>query len=274
MDGTEGWQQINIHFADWASAEGVAVTDLAPLLRQAQDDALLTGWFFVRKAPCWRLRYRPRTDPAQADDLLHGRLTRLATTRRITAFRHVVYEPELHAFGGPAGLATAHHLFHDDSRHLLTHLAHDRNGHRRELAVLLCCALLRGAGLDWYEQGDVWSRVADHRPPDQPLTAERRRTLEPALRRLLQVDTAPLTADGGPLAHTAEWPAAFTGAGEKLAALAGTGRLHRGLRAVLAHHVIFTWNRHGLPYPAQTALAHTAAQVVFGPNPTTEGATP
>ena len=36
-----------------------------------------------------------------------------------------------------------------------------------------------------------------------------------------------------------------------------------GLRDVLAHHVIFHWNRLGLATPTQAVLAHAAADAVF-----------
>jgi hypothetical protein len=39
---------------------------------------------------------------------------------------------------------------------------------------------------------------------------------------------------------------------------------------VLAHHSLFAWNRIGLPYATQAALAAAAKTVVFGPDPTTE----
>ena len=35
-----------------------------------------------------------------------------------------------------------------------------RHGHRREISLMLCSVLMRAAGQDWYEQGDVWARVA------------------------------------------------------------------------------------------------------------------
>jgi thiopeptide-type bacteriocin biosynthesis protein len=75
--------------------------------------------------------------------------------------------------------------------------------------------------------------------------------------------------DGAALAWTGEWAAAYATAGRELASLAATGHLHRGLRDVLAHHVIFAWNRLGLPYTTQAILAATAKTVVFGPDPTT-----
>jgi hypothetical protein len=37
----------------------------------------------------------------------------------------------------------------------------------------------------------------------------------------------------------------------------------RGTRDILAHHVIFHWNRIGLPYKTQSILAHAAKTVIF-----------
>ncbi|MGH3922345.1 MAG: methyltransferase, FxLD system, partial [Pseudonocardiaceae bacterium] len=42
------------------------------------------------------------------------------------------------------------------------------------------------------------------------------------------------------------------------------GMLERGLRAVLAHHVIFHWNRLGLPHADQHTLSTLAKEVVMG----------
>ncbi|MFJ1756468.1 methyltransferase, FxLD system [Kitasatospora sp. NPDC088134] len=66
---------------------------------------------------------------------------------------------------------------------------------------------------------------------------------------------------------------AFEHAGQDLARLAREGRLHRGLRAVLAHHLLFHANRAGLPVDHQAALAARALDAVFhsteGPAPST-----
>ena len=40
--------------------------------------------------------------------------------------------------------------------------------------------------------------------------------------------------------------------------LAAAGQLYRGLRDVLAHHLIFAWNRAGLPYMTQSVIAGAA----------------
>lgn len=270
---TRTWHQVNVAFPDWASAEATAVDHLTPLLDTAETDRLITSWFFVRKAPFWRIRYLPRQTTGEAEAYVHTRLADLRETCRIEAATSTIYEPESHAFGGAEGMNTAHRLFHLDSRHLLTYLndtSHkpaDRR--RRELSVLLCSHLLRAAGLDWYEEGDVWARVADHRQLPERIPDDRLRTLRDGLRHLMSIDTGLLTKDTLPPTFTA-WTGAFAAAGTELAVLATDGRLRRGLRAVLAHHIIFTWNRHGLPHAAQAVLAHTAKTVVFGHDPASD----
>jgi thiopeptide-type bacteriocin biosynthesis protein len=261
------WRQVNVAFSDWAYAEHTAVTHLAPLLAAAEAEQLITAWFFMRKTPCWRVRYVPSGSTTQA--YLRRRLNDLKQQGHIDAATEVLYEPEPYAFGGAEAMACAHRLFHLDSRHLLAYLARSPDSeHRRELSILLCTILVRAAGLDWYEQGDVWARVASHRdlpsriPPDQ-------HTLKDSVRRLMSVDATTLLRNGAPLAFAAEWSASFASTGRELASLATEGLLHRGIRAILAHHVVFAWNRLGMPYTAQAVLAHAATEVVFGCDPTT-----
>jgi len=53
--------------------------------------------------------------------------------------------------------------------------------------------------------------------------------------------------------------AAFEDAGRQLARLAGQGTLNPGLRAVLAHHLLFLFNRHGVSAADQYGLARRRA---------------
>ncbi|MEV7964721.1 methyltransferase, FxLD system [Sphaerisporangium sp. NPDC088356] len=195
----------------------------------------------------------------------------------------MLYEPEVHAFGGSAAIEVAHELFHHDSRNILDYLARSDTGApgmpglgRRELAILLGSVLMRGAGQDWYEQGDVWARVAQHRPVARPAPlAGRLSSLRAAVYRLMTVDASPTSAllGGGPLAALADWSSSFERAGQQLAALARRGTLERGLRAVLTHHMIFHWNRLGLSYAEQSTLATLAKEVVMAEQDGT-GSTP
>lgn len=250
-----GWTQITIEFSDWPEAEVLAVRHLAPVLRDRPDAA---HWWFVRKRPCWRLRYRPFL--ADTDRDVADAMDTLAADGVVHRWHHAVYEAEQVAFGGPDGMDAAHQLFHDDSRAVIYLLHHPPAGlpGRRESTVLAVSALLRAAGLDWYEQGDVWATVAAHRPtrtPPPPISV----TAATAMRRLLTLDSpAALVPD--PLGP---WLASFDTAGHRLGNLARTGRLRRGLRAVLAHHVIFHWNRLGLPYADQRTLAVLACDTIM-----------
>ncbi|MBV1940877.1 thiopeptide-type bacteriocin biosynthesis protein [Streptomyces sp. BV286] len=261
------WRQANVAFPDWERAETIALTRLAPLLCAAEDAGAVNAWFIVRKRPCWRVRYLPAAD---GQNLIDQGLDALTSERHITGWTEVIYESEVHAFGGTQAMASAHRLFHRDSRSIIGFLQSEAGRHRRETSLMLCSLMMRSAGLDWYEQGDVWARVGAHR--ELPAGKERDNTdrLHVAVRRLLSVNGEDVMRAGGPLAHAAEWADVYTDAGRELARLTDNGQLHRGLRDVLAHHVLFAWNRIGLPYDTQATLTAAAKTVVFGPDPTTE----
>jgi thiopeptide-type bacteriocin biosynthesis protein len=267
------WHQAHLRFNDPDQAETTAATHLGPALADAEDSGLLSAWFFTRKTPIWRIRYRTADDTAAT--AIRQRLDAMAEHGHISAWTAPIYEPESHAFGGTGAMDTAHRLFHADSRNILTYLArstedpHTPPGKQRELSILLGAILLRAAGQDWYEQGDVWARVAEHRKPDTDTPAGAMAAMEPAMRQLLTVDATPLLA-AGTLAFAAAWAQAFATAGTELAHLAAQGHLSRGLRDVLAHHLLFAWNRLGLPHTTQVVQANTARTVVFGPDPRPE----
>ncbi|MGW7463809.1 thiopeptide-type bacteriocin biosynthesis protein [Streptomyces xantholiticus] len=261
------WRQANVAFPDWERAETIALAHLAPLLRTAEDEGSLTAWFLVRKRPCWRVRYLP---VAGAQDRLGQGLGALVAGGHISGWTEIVYEPEVHAFGGAEAMTSAHRLFHRDSRSLVDHLDGAAGGHRRETSLMLCSILMRSAELDWYEQGDVWARVAAHRAVPTGADRDSSDRLQAAVHRLISVNGEELMRTGGKLAHAAGWARAYTDAGRDLIRLAHSGQLRRGLRDVLAHHVLFAWNRLGLPYDTQATLAAAAKTAIFGPDPTTE----
>ncbi|MDQ0773006.1 thiopeptide-type bacteriocin biosynthesis protein [Streptomyces aurantiacus] len=261
------WCQANVVFPDWERAETIALTRLAPLLRTAEDEGALTAWFIVRKHPCWRVRYLPVAD---GQDRICQGLDELIAEGHITAWTEIVYEPEVHAFGGAEAMASAHRLFHRDSRSIIGFLRGEDGRHRRETSLMLCSLMMRSARLDWYEQGDVWARIGAHRALPAGTDRGNLDRLHPAVHRLISVSGEDVMHAGGALAHAAEWAGAYTDAGRELARLTDSGRLHRGLRDVLAHHVLFAWNRIGLPYATQAILATATKAAVFGPDPTIE----
>jgi len=256
-----GWCAATVRCQDWRAAEHLGVTQLAPRLAAAavRNDGI-SLWWFTRKASSWRLRWRPSAATGDPAPGRHGAqplrpLQRLLTDGATARWVPAVYEPEVHAFGGPEGMDVAHLLFHADSRHILAYLGQAHPDHRREVGLVLSRTLLTAAGQDYYEQGDIWTRVAAHRHTGSaPATAPATRA---AVSRLLTA------ASVRPLEALPGWPAAFREAGQSLAGLADDGRLTRGIRAVLAHHILFAWNRLGIPAADQATLAHSAARIVF-----------
>jgi thiopeptide-type bacteriocin biosynthesis protein len=257
-----GWYQVRIEFADWNTAENTVANELRPILRRLEGDQMVGPWWYVRKSPCWRLRlYSDAERATEVRESLDCALDSLVAQRAVCQWRETIYEPETLAFGGPPGIAIAHRLFHADSRAILDHLAATTAPIRRpELSLLLCTALLRGAGQDWHEQGDIWQRVATMREDDPANQVDQPLHLVAAVRRLISLDlnAGHMMDTGQPLAFAAPWLAAFHKTGQHLGAASQHGDLTRGIRDVLAHHVIFHWNRLGLPVTTQRALALAA----------------
>ncbi len=261
----QGWWQVYVEFPDWDRAGRTAARHLLPLLRSAHAEGVITSWWFIRKHPCWRLRLQ--TSHPQTRTRLSAELDQLVSAGRLARWWTGEYEPETAAFGGAEGMEAAHRLFHADSDAILTMSVNEHNplGHR-ELSLLLCSQLLRAAGLEWYEQGDVWDHVCQERPLPADVTAEQLRGLVEDVRSLLLADTAPdgaMFGTGRFLEGFAEWANAFDRTGRRLGAAAREGVLERGLRRVLAYQVIFHWNRLGLSARAQSTMAWAARAAIL-----------
>ncbi|GAA3722382.1 methyltransferase, FxLD system [Nonomuraea antimicrobica] len=223
--------------------------------------AALTGrrFHFLRKEGKLRLR----TDRPAAD-----LLDQLVTDGLAAGWVDGIYEPETDAFGGPLGMDLAHEVWCADSP---AALAETGSPHARERCILLISTMNRAAGLDPFEIGDVWAKVGNLRPAINPPEMSPRAGAIAAMRRLMNADAAKRdTTEPGWL----ERVAAFEEAGRCLARFAASGQLRRGLRAVLAHHAIFAFNRAAVPVAEQAAAAWLGWHVSFGddePTPVSTG---
>lgn len=259
------WSQFYVEFSDWTAADQIAAAYLVPMLNNLEVDETAPLWWFIRKHPCWRVRLSGRHE-----NRVHGDLDKLVQAGHLRRWWLGNYEPEAAAFGGPAGMLTAHLLFAADSHHILNHA--DVPLGRRELSVILCTIMMRAAGLEWYEQGDVWDRVIneEHRSDTNKVLEGRLEGLTRQIRQLLVSDTSPngqLLGNGAALHPVTEWAEAFRRAGDALSEGVQAGSLERGLRRVLAYHVIFHWNRIGLSFGTQSALALAARNAILDPPP-------
>ncbi|MGW7386617.1 thiopeptide-type bacteriocin biosynthesis protein [Streptomyces sp. NPDC054794] len=264
------WWQFYLEFPDWRQAEATAAAVVRPVLFDAEAKGGITAWWYTRKHPCWRLRLGIHPDPG-AKAGIRAALDDLVDAGHLQRWWPGIYEPEIAAFGGAASMEAAHYLFVADSREILALADHsDMPIGRRELSVLLCTIMMRAAGLEWYEQGDVWHRVIgeEHRSALEGVPEERLIEMTTDLRRLLlsHMDPdSPLFAPGGPLEPVQAWAAAFRDTGVALAEAVKSASLERGLRRILAYHVIFHWNRLGLSISTQSALAHASRTAILDP---------
>ncbi|MBT2412076.1 thiopeptide-type bacteriocin biosynthesis protein [Streptomyces sp. ISL-12] len=269
--GPPRWQQIYVQFTDWDKAEQLAADRLDPVLELARADDRITAWWFIRKHPSWRFRVLPRDPDGQTPAEVTVLLDELADAGELRWWPGV-YEPETAAFGDVTSMSIAHTLFCADS-HAVLATPHGALG-RRELSVLLCSTLMRAAGLEWYEQGDVWHRVTRDRPLPADTDPAKVQAMARQLTPLLHADTgpaAPLLQSDQTLRPAAAWVAAFRSAGTALGAASRDGTLNRGLRHVIAYHLLFHWNRLGLAARTQSVLAHAARAAILTPH---EGAAP
>jgi protein-L-isoaspartate(D-aspartate) O-methyltransferase len=253
------WQQLTYTCDDWRAAENTAVAVLGPLLTTGQDKGDITSWWFIRKGPEWRVRLE-----SPAGNLTCRLAEALAGNGDARAVTEGTYEPETTRFGGPEAMDAAHRLFAADSRRLLDHLAGNRPRLLCEIPVILAVRLLRAARQDWYEQGDCWEQMAAHRRGGHGPALEPGAGTVSAMLALL---SAGGDTPDSPLYDRPEWASAFEDAGRRIAALAGRGALARGQRAVLAQHLLFLFNRHGISASDQHLLAAAACQAVFGRQP-------
>ncbi|MFK3984447.1 thiopeptide-type bacteriocin biosynthesis protein [Micromonospora sp. NPDC050397] len=254
------WFQASVAVLDWTTAEATFAEHIGPRLNKLEEGQ--AAWWFLRKHPHWRLRVR--TTQHQTVELI---LDDLVTSGIIGRWRPSTYEPEIAAFGDTTAMDTVHDLFCADSRGVLTYIRQSAPQlGRRELSLLLIRALQQQAGLDWFEAGDVFDRVAQMRPTPADTETSRVESLASRMRPLLtipvQVDT-PLFAPGGPVSFAAPWLAGFANAGQELGRAAAVGELGRGLRAIIAQTVIFHWNRLGLSAAAQGILARAAKAAIM-----------
>jgi thiopeptide-type bacteriocin biosynthesis protein len=275
------WHQVRVQWRNWESAERVAAMVLAPQLERIRESGVLGSWWFVRKAPCWRLRLRPGSTSVRADlaASVSAVLEDLSVAGHVERWSETIYEPEQAVFGGRLGISVAHDLFSADGCAILDYLrraAADGGAQvligRRELSALLCSTLMRAAGQEWHEQGDVWLRVARMRPTTSTISRGWQRTIA-RLTQLMTASTEPSGepfGEGGRLSFTAPWFAAFADAGRALGTAATDGSLRRGVRDILAHHVIFHWNRLGLSIKDQSILASAASAAILHPFSDTE----
>lgn len=260
-----GWHQANIRFTDYPTGHRIFRAYLLPALRTGPVGA----WWFIRKHPHWRLRYYPAPGSAPEDAVHHvAEALDSSVSWNVTAeWSAAPYEPEVTAFGGSEGMVLAHELFHVDSVGVIDYqaAASDQQAglDSKAVSLLAMTMMMRSAGLEFGEQGDVWGLVEARRPLADDVTAEQVSTMVEPMRRLLLADAQSLL-DSEALAHVQPWISGLETGGRALERAAAAGDLSLGRRGILARHVIFHWNRMGFTLRQQSIWSRAAREAVLG----------
>lgn len=153
------------------------------------------------------------------------------------------YEPEVGLFGGETAMQHAHRFFEMDAW-LALH-AHKLDTNNRYLTSHLWMTLmLRSCGLDSFEQWDVWQKLGQVRPPARPEHHKLVEQISAAVQRIGSLSTDRLWEELlGRVPEMGVWKDELTLWGKAMQGLLAHGPLERGLRSILAVHVIFHSNR-------------------------------
>ncbi|MEX1362766.1 MAG: thiopeptide-type bacteriocin biosynthesis protein, partial [Nannocystaceae bacterium] len=183
------------------------------------------------------------------------------------------YEPEVHQFGGPVGLALAHELFTIESRAVLEYGQLLDSGRTAVdpivFSLFVVGALLRRVVGDRWEMWDAWMHMD---------LAGRRVQLDPARRAELVDELAEQREVLEALAMEPEslceeldeverplfrrYLDGLDGFAERLTAAASSGELHYGLREILPFYIVFHWNRMRFDRGLQCTLVFYMTQVL------------
>jgi thiopeptide-type bacteriocin biosynthesis protein len=261
-----GWYQVYVKFADYPTAARAFRAYLLPAL----GEETVGPWWFLRKHPYWRLRVHPAPGAPAEPVISHvtQALDSAVSWGVVEEWKPSLYEPEAIAFGGLQGLEIAHRLFHADSLGVLAYdqlveKGVDRLPDAKVVSLLLLASLLRSAGLEWGEQGDVWGQVEAKRALPADVPPAKVSTMVDPMRSLLTVDAGAVFAEST-LASLRTWLTGMRREGQALQQATHANRLGLRLRGILAKHVIFHWNRMGFSVRQQAIWARAAREALLG----------
>jgi thiopeptide-type bacteriocin biosynthesis protein len=168
-DPDETSAEIESRWIEIRCAVPVESTPLVPWveLRSAvqvwRQSGLLDQFFFVRKPPGLRLRFRSKNSQADFLNALDVWLGLMVQKNRVVHFQSVTYESEVRRFGGNEGMAIAHQHWSDDTETILDYECIPSGSRgtipRTALWVTLVNHLFRETLDDSAEIWDVWCRL-------------------------------------------------------------------------------------------------------------------
>ena len=232
---------------------------LQEAVEEWRADDLYQWFWFVRKMPGLKLRFGGPDIKAHLQALLAEWLHAAERSNAIRGFRFTVYEPEVHRFGGDAGMALTHSHFNSSAKLFLHYEARAETTASERLSFSLANTsdLLQRALADEAEIWDVWQRLYAAVGENAMETTETIPNFE---------ELSEQSPGLGDLIVSAQ--NANAACADSLRALVEGGVLTVGIRAWLTAVTTFEWNRFGLPdHP--DALAAAIATILRQQQPDT-----
>ena len=216
-------------------------------LEQWRGERRFELFFFLQKPPGLRLRFYGEELGSRLEPELATWLAAAERGNDIRGYRFGVYEPETFRFGGPAGMAIAHHLFDHDSQATLeyeTLSPESRLRLSRDLFSLFQVNDLLARSLDdRAEIWDVWQNLAHTLGASDAHNTIGARNYA----RVREAITLGAAFKDKLSSEVTELLDRVTQGNERVAQqlrdVASVGRLTVGLRAWLRAAIVFHWNR-------------------------------
>jgi thiopeptide-type bacteriocin biosynthesis protein len=257
---TARWLQVDCSLFEQAvgGPPHVPWIELRAATRRWREEGRFERFELLRKPPGLRLRFCGPQIHVSLGPALCDWLDALTSGTGLRGARPTTYEPEVHRFGGPAGMQVQHALADHDSRLVVELEAGVQAGDEAapahgEMTIAILSDLVRGGVDDAAEAWDVWMRLGDALGPadsDPELTGAAQ-WLPDWYERLPDSRRALLAA----------WQQANAEATAALRGASAIGGLAIGRRAWLASACVFHANRAGLTVGVMRTVVATLCEL-------------
>jgi len=261
----ETWLQVNVALARLSAPRFVTALklflDLKPYLDRWRAAGIVNCFFFMRKPPDIRLRFRGDTNRTRSEvELMLQSLRRGGV---VEDWFTSIYEPETRKFGGPGAMSAVHSYFDADTRGWMDFnidsAAESRIAsldHTAHLLMLVTNDLFSRVVDDAGEVWDVWCNCAARLPA--------RRDERPSLNLsgTLTIDSMRSTLAPKDSVILNRYYASNQALADALQSEWSLGRLTVGLRVLLSYVARYCFHRWGLQADTQTEMAHTMMQIL------------
>lgn len=225
------------------------------ILQEITNEEIINGFWYVRKKDVsYHIRLRIMTNIIYKTKL-SSKIKREISKLDIEGITQSVYEPEVCLFGGEAGMKLAHEFFSIDSEFILKFLSHidiDKLISLDSVSLWLWQSLIKEMNFDLYERWDIWNKVWQLRRFEETESSSTQHYQE-KLSKLFLLNLETISDPVGQ--HIALYNSMYIKWGKKLVQSDRNGLLNRGIRQLIAIHIIFSWNRMGFGNEKQRILA-------------------